>query len=170
MGMVGKFRIVASHNANLPVGFAPLEPLFAPRQGLSKDVITMQRANRKRNRAVTVRMNDREYARMQKKIAESGLSQQAYIISAVCSYPIISSDEAAVLKDISRTFADFEQQIRGMATNVNQMAHVANGQGQVASEKKLEQLAKQIRDYRRESEAIWQSIRSSITGAVHTEP
>lgn len=130
----------------------------------------MQRANRKRNRAVTVRMNDREYARMQKKIAESGLSQQAYIISAVCSYPIISSDEAAVLKDISRTFADFEQQIRGMATNVNQMAHVANGQGQVASEKKLEELAEQIRDYRRESEAIWQSIRSSITGAVHTEP
>ena len=130
----------------------------------------MQRANRKRNRAVTVRMNDREYARMQKKIAESGLSQQAYIISAVCSYPITSSDEMAELKNISRTFADFERQIRGMATNVNQMAHVANGQGQIPSEKKLEMLSEQIRDYWRESESIWQSIRSSITGDVHTEP
>ena len=130
----------------------------------------MQRANRKRNRAVTVRMNDREYARLQKKIAESGLSQQAYIISAVCSCPITSSDEMAELKEISRTFADFERQIRGMATNVNQMAHVANGQGLVPSETKLEQLSEQIRDYRRESESVWQLIRSSITGDAHTEP
>ena len=130
----------------------------------------MQRANRKRNRAVTVRMNDREYACMQKKIAESGLSQQAYIISAVCSYPITSSDEVAELKNISRTFADFERQIRGIATNVNQMAHVANGQGLVPSEKKLEQLSEQIHDYRRESEAVWQSIRSSITKGTATEP
>ena len=122
----------------------------------------MQRANRKRNRAVTVRMNDREYDRMQKKIAESGLSQQAYIISAVCSYPITSSDEVAELKNISRTFADFERQIRGIATNVNQMAHVANGQGYLSGETILLGLSDQVGIMRKDGEDVWQSIRSSI--------
>jgi hypothetical protein len=123
----------------------------------------MQRANRKRNRAITIRMNDREYALLQKKVAESDLSQQAYIISAVCNVKISSSNETSVLKDISKTFADHERQIRGMATNVNQMAHVANGHGIVPSTEELKKLSEQIREYREESEKIWQSIRSSIT-------
>ncbi|MBO4910768.1 MAG: plasmid mobilization relaxosome protein MobC [Lachnospiraceae bacterium] len=129
----------------------------------------MQRANRKRNRAITIRMNDREYALLQKKVAESDLSQQAYIISAVCNVKISSSNETSVLKDISKTFADHERQIRGMATNVNQMAHVANGHGIVPSTEELKKLSEQIREYREESEKIWQSIRSSITQQNHTE-
>ena len=164
--MAGKFRIVASHNANLPVGFAPLEPPCRP----PKDVISMSNAKRKRNRAVTVRMNDREYNRLQKKVAESGLSQQAYIIGAVCNAKITSSDEVAVLKDVSRLFADHERQVRGMATNINQMAKVANSQGSVTGEEELERISGQISDLRKESEEIWQSIRSSITGLQHMEP
>ena len=163
--MVGKFRIVASHNANLPVGFAPLEPPCRP----PKDVISMRNAKRKRNRAVTVRMSDREYDRLQKKVSESGLSQQAYIIGAVCNAKITSSDEVTVLKDVSRLFADHERQVRGMATNINQMAKVANSQGSVAGEEELKGLSDQIRDLRKESEDIWQSIRSSITGLQHME-
>ena len=170
--MVGKFRIVASHNANLPVGFAPLEPPCGPAKYVVgvKEVISMSNANRKRNRAVTVRMSDREYDRLQKKVSESGLSQQAYIIGAVCNAKITSSDEVTVLKDVSRLFADHERQVRGMATNINQMAKVANSQGSVASEAELERLSDQIRDLRKESEDIWQSIRSSITGLQHMEP
>ena len=172
LGMVGKFRIVASHNANLPVGSAPLEPPFrlpAKYVVALKDVISMSNAKRKRNRAVTVRMNDCEYDRLQKKVSESGLSQQAYIIGAVCNAKITSSDEVAVLKDLSRLFADHERQVRGMATNINQMAKVANSQGSVAGEEELERISGQISDLRKESEEIWQSIRSSITGLQHME-
>ena len=163
--MVGKFRIVASHNANLPVGFAPLEPPCRP----PKDVISMSNAKRKRNRAVTVRMNDREYDRLQKKVSESGLSQQAYIIGAVCNAKITSSDEVAALKDVSRLFADHERQVRGMATNINQMAKVANSQGSVAAQEELERISGQVSALRKESEDLWQSIRSSITGLQHME-
>ena len=130
----------------------------------------MSNANRKRNRAVTVRMSDREYDCLQKKVSESGLSQQAYIIGAICNAKITSSDEVTVLKDVSRLFADHERQVRGMATNINQMAKVANSQGSVAGEEELKGLSDQIRDLRKESEDIWQSIRSSITGLQHMEP
>ena len=122
----------------------------------------MTKVKRKRNNAVTVRMNDAEYADLQNRVSESGLSQQAFIISAVRGASITPSDEIAVLKDISKTFASLERQLRGLATNVNQMAHVANGYGVVPAAQELERLSAQLGNYRKESENVWQSIRLSI--------
>lgn len=129
----------------------------------------MKKVKRRRNKAVTVRMNETEYADFQNKVEESGLSQQAYIISAVRGATITPSDEIAVLKEISKTFADFEKQVRGLGTNVNQMAHVANGQGYLPGEEALTRLSNQLGTMRKESEQIWQSIRSSINQQKATE-
>ena len=129
----------------------------------------MKKVTRKRNKAVTVRMNETEYADFQNKVEESGLSQQAYIISAVRGATITPSDEIAVLKEISKTFADFEKQVRGLGTNVNQMARVANGQGYLPVEEALARLSDQLGNMRKESEEIWQSIRSSINQQKATE-
>lgn len=129
----------------------------------------MKKVNRRRNKAVTVRMNETEYADFQNKVEESGLSQQAYIISAVRGATITPSDEIAVLKEISKTFADFEKQVRGLGTNVNQMARVANGQGYLPVEEALARLSDQLGNMRKESEEIWQSIRSSINQQKATE-
>ena len=122
----------------------------------------MRKVKRKRNRAVTVRMNEAEYADFRNKVKESGLTQQTFIISAVRGATITPSDEIAVLKEISKTFADFEKQVRGLGINVNQMAHVANGQGYLPARETLSRLSDQLGAMRRESEVIWQSIRSSI--------
>ena len=122
----------------------------------------MNKAIRKRNKSVTIRMNETEYADFQSKVIESGLTQQAYVINAIRGATITPSNQIDVLKEISKTFADQERQFRGLATNVNQMAHVANGQGYVPSAQELEKIAAQIGIYRKESEDIWQSIRSSI--------
>ena len=129
----------------------------------------MKKVKRRRNKAVTVRMNETEYADFQNKVKESGLSQQAYIISAVRGATITPSDEIAVLKEISKTFADFEKQVRGLGTNVNQMARVANGQGYLPVEEALARLSDQLGNMRKESEEIWQSIRSSINQQKATE-
>ena len=129
----------------------------------------MKKVKRRRNKAVTVRMNETEYADFQNRVEESGLSQQAYIISAVRGATITPSDEIAVLKEISKTFADFEKQVRGLGTNVNQMAHMANGQGYLPGEEALTRLSDQLWNMRKESEKIWQSIRSSINQQKATE-
>lgn len=129
----------------------------------------MKKVKRRRNKAVTVRMNETEYADFQNRVEESGLSQQAYIISAVRGATITPSDEIAVLKEISKTFADFEKQVRGLGTNVNQMAHVANGQGYLPGEEAMTRLSDQLWNMRKESEKIWQSIRSSINQQKATE-
>lgn len=122
----------------------------------------MNKVNRRRNRAVTIRMNETEYTDFMKRVDESGLSQQSYFINAVRGAVITPSDEIAALKEISKTFAGLEQQLRGLATNVNQMAHVANGRGELPTEKDLDLLSDQLAGYRWESESLWQSIRLLI--------
>ncbi len=129
----------------------------------------MKKPNRTRNKSVTVRMNSTEYAHFHDKVEESGLTQQAYIISAVQGATITPSNQILVLKDISKTFADLEKQLRGLATNVNQMAHIANGQGYLPIENDLNYLSDQLGNYRKESEEIWQSIRSLISQQRVTE-
>ncbi len=129
----------------------------------------MNKIKRKRSKAVTVRMNKSEYADLQTKVQESGLSQQAYIISAVRGIPITPSDGIAVLKEISKNFADYEKHIRSLGTNTNQMAHVANGQGDLPTEETLLRLSVQLKDLRKEGEDIWQSIRSLIGQQKVTE-
>ena len=125
--------------------------------------------NRTRNRAVTVRMSDSEYDSLRNKVSESGLSQQSYIISAALDSSVTTSDTIDVLKDISRTFAGVEQQLRGLGTNVNQMAYIANSTGMTPSVKELEHISDQVTEYRKECNSVWQSIRSSIPKQRHTE-
>lgn len=130
----------------------------------------MHAVNRKRNRAVTVRMNEAEYADLQNRVKESGLTQQSYIIGAVSGSTIMPAEAIGALKDISMICAYNDRQLRGMATNINQIARIVNGQGIIPSEMELAEISTQIADFRKENEAVWQSIRSSIKKQSLTEP
>ena len=125
------------------------------------------KVKRRRDIAVTIRMDENEYALLQDKVKESGLTQQAYIINAIKETPIVPLEEIIVQKEVSKSFAELVRQLRGLATNVNQMARVANGTGYLPAEKVLEETAEQISEYRRKSEMIWQLIRLSIEKHHH---
>ena len=124
---------------------------------------------RSRNHIVTNRMNDDEYAVLKAKVKESGLTQQSFIISAIKGAVIASAEEIDILKDLSRTLADLVRQLRGLATNVNQIAHVANGFKIVPTIGELMQIHDEIVLFKKESEKVWQLIRSSINQQKHTE-
>ena len=130
----------------------------------------MKTANRKRNNTITIRMNDAEYDAIQNRIIESGLTQQSYMINAAMGATITSSDQVAVLKELSRTFADLVRQLRGLATNVNQMAHVANGTAILPVERELNHIAEQICTFKMKGEQLCQSIRSLINQQKATGP
>lgn len=119
--------------------------------------------NRKRNKAVTVRMSDSEYKAFRKRVDESGLLQQSYIISSLLGAPLLSQDAILELQDLSLSFASLCSQLRGLSTNVNQMAHVANGQGRLPVISELEKVSNELAEYRKENEALWRSIRSLTT-------
>ncbi len=125
---------------------------------------------RKRDKAVTIRLSKTEYEALMVKLTETGLSQQTYIISAICDARPITPEAVKELQKIAKFYADLLLQLRGMATNINQMARIANTTGDLPVIRKLEILAFETEQFRRESEQQWRSIRSLTTGHITMEP
>lgn len=118
---------------------------------------------RKRNRTITIRMSDEEYTFLQGRLSLTGQTQQSYILNAICGAKIVSEEEVKELQNMNKGFADMMRQLRGLATNVNQMAHIANGTGELPVLVALEKLKNNIEKFRKEEEQRWQSIRQLIS-------
>ncbi len=114
-------------------------------------------------------MTEGDYLAIQKRIKESGLTQQAYMINASKYGTIPSSDEIDVLVEISNTFSSLIDQLRGIATNVNQLARVANSQRNLPIVNVLMGIYKEVSMYRRESNELWRLIRLSTNQRKHME-
>ena len=81
---------------------------------------------RKRNYTVTIRMNKAEYDLLQNKVKESGQTQQAVVIHAIAGLKIASAEEVEELKKLNQILAEIISQLRGAATNLNQIARKMN--------------------------------------------
>lgn len=112
-------------------------------------------------------MNQEEYEQLQENVIASGQTQQSFIINTLSGVIIAPREEINVLKNINKNFDDLLRQIRGMATNVNQMAHLANGTGVLPTIDRLEDIADRIQYYKKECEVMWQSIRRLISQQNH---
>ena len=124
---------------------------------------------RKRNYTVTIRMNKAEYDLLQSKVKESGQTQQAVVLHAIADLKIASAEEVEELKKLSQMLAEILSQLRGAATNLNQIARKLNMDGVMPMEEVLYYLNQNIINYRKESEKIWQSIRQLISGQILME-
>ena len=124
---------------------------------------------RKRNYTVTIRMNKAEYDLLQNKVKESGQTQQAVVIHAIAGLKIASAEEVEELKTLNQILAEILSQLRGVATNINQIARKLHTDGEVPNDSTLYFLNKNILKYRKESEKIWLLIRRLISGQIHME-
>ena len=125
---------------------------------------------RKRNYTVTIRMNKAEYDLLQNKVKESGQTQQAVVIHAIAGLKIASAEEVEELKTLNQILSEILSQLRGAATNLNQIARKMNTDGFMPREDiLLYYLNKNILKYRKESEKIWLLIRRLISGQIHME-
>lgn len=118
--------------------------------------------NRRRKNSVLIRMDNDEYSQFRSKLIESGLSQQDYLVGAVCGAQIQSSEAISVLKDISKTFADIQLNIRDLSKAMNLIAENTGKNSNIADIQELQELSQKFNSYRKDSDAIWQSLRSSI--------
>ena len=117
---------------------------------------------RNRNNLVSIRYSDEEYKVLQEKIKESGQTKSAYIINATLNGKVSSADDVQEMKEQSKLLSDIYKQLRGMGTNLNQMAHVANGKGIIPSADKLIEIERVVVAVKKEVDDIWQSTRQSI--------
>lgn len=117
---------------------------------------------RNRSNCVSIRYSDEEYKVLQEKIKESGQTKSAYIINATLNGKVSSADDVQEMKEQSKLLLDIDKQLRGMGTNLNQMAHVANGKGIIPSADKLKEIERIVVALKKEVDDIWQSTRQSI--------
>ena len=122
---------------------------------------------RKRNRTISIRVSDQEYETIQKKLSETGLTQQAFILKAVEGATISTAEDTQQLKEINLKLADLLKQIKGIAVNINQMAYRATAYRELPTVQKLNEYQNENEKLRREAETIWQSIRQLISQQKH---
>ena len=117
---------------------------------------------RNRNKIVSTRYSDEEYKMLQKKIKESGQTKQAYIINATLNGKVPTANDVKEMKELSKLLSDIDKQLRGIGTNINQMAHVANGKGVLPAADTLAGIDKNIKLMKREASDIWLLTRQLI--------
>lgn len=122
----------------------------------------MKNHNLKRDISLTFRVSQEERSLIYKRMTEAGMkSRNAFLISLVKSstlYPI---------KEITKTnlmFAEAIRIIRGTATNINQLAKVANSTGQLATAEELEKALQEITKQHRVMLGLWNELRSLLSG------
>lgn len=125
---------------------------------------------RKRNYTVTIRMNKAEYELLQRKVRESGRTQQAVVIAAIAGLKIASAEEIKEFKRLNELLAEILRQLRGAASNINQIARRMNSDGFIPRGDYLTKMNENIIQYRRECEEIWRLIRRLISGQIHMAP
>lgn len=125
---------------------------------------------RKRSKSILVRFSEDEYAKLQCKLERAGVSLQTYMLNAALGVEIATSAEIEEYKAISRRLAEYEKQLRGMGTNINQMAHLANSYGSVPSINELEKLKEEVGAMRAEVHERWLLTRQSISARSHMVP
>lgn len=118
---------------------------------------------RKRNRAITIRLSEEELSQLENKIKQSGQTQQNFIIDACLKGKITSADEVTEMRNKNKLLADIDKQLRGMGTNLNQMAHIANGQGVIPTAEEMIQIANEVRQIKREVNEEWLLTRQSVS-------
>lgn len=118
--------------------------------------------NRHRSHLVRVRMNDIEYDDFQHKVAESGQTVQSYVLNAIQTGVIPDAELINKISEMSQMMADQYKQLRGIATNINQMAHNSNMEkltGEWRVEERLQDMQLQVDEMRKECMDLWQSLR-----------
>lgn len=117
---------------------------------------------RTRYKAVTVRLNEYEWNSLEERIEESGQNKQSYMINALLGAEIAPKEEINIWKDIAGQLSELVKQLRGIATNINQIAHKANATGELPLINALEEINEQVAEIRKAGDQIWLSLRQLI--------
>lgn len=128
--------------------------------------------NRHRPHMIRVRMSDEEYENFNQKLAESGQTMQSYVLNAIQSGVIPDSNLIHSVSDLSRIMETQYKQLRGMATNLNQMAYNSNLEkltGDYQAETRLQDMQRQVEEMRKESMDLWRSLRRLMAASRLTE-
>ncbi|MDE7137496.1 MAG: MobC family plasmid mobilization relaxosome protein [Ruminococcus sp.] len=108
---------------------------------------------------MTFRVSADEYEVIMKKIAESGLNNQEYILRAVLHTTIQSNTE---LKELLPELKKVSTELNRQGNNLNQIATVLNQQGYVDYKNTLPQTLEAVQNAIEGVKEVWQLLRQYL--------
>lgn len=101
--------------------------------------------NRTRPKQIVIRVSEAEFETIKKKVEQSGMSQQEYIIKALMNKPIVNTDGVkTVLPELKKQGA-----------NLNQLVKKLNENGYIDYKQELPQVEKELKD-------VWQLLKQYL--------
>ena len=116
---------------------------------------------RRRNNVVKFRLSDDELAELQQKVEESGLNRNAFLVRMIRHQTIYPADK---LSELNIRMDALLVQLRGMATNLNQITKIANSRKEVPHLGYLEKLLTGMRGFIAALQPVWNDIREALYG------
>lgn len=102
-------------------------------------------ANKSRPKQVIFRLSEEEAERFQRKVEQSGMSQQEYILKAVLEKPITNTDG---IKEII-------PELKRQGANLNQLVKKLNERGYIDYKQELPKLEKELKE-------LWQQLKQYL--------
>ncbi len=122
----------------------------------------MSNCNRSRRHSVLIRMNDDEYRDFKAKLKKSGQTQQSYLTAAINELKCLTPEEIEMLRWSNAQLADISRSIRGIGTNINQLAKYTNTEKTLPQQQVLQNAGNDIAEIKQEVNEAWQSLRQSM--------
>lgn len=102
-------------------------------------------ANKSRPKQVMFRLSEEEAEKLQRKVEQSGMSQQDYILKAVLEKPITNTDG---IKEVV-------PELKRQGANLNQITKKLNERGYIDYKQELPQLEKELKE-------VWQLLKQYL--------
>ena len=115
----------------------------------------------KRRKEIKLRLTDQECAALTDMVKQSGLSRNAFLVRMIKQQTIYPVD---TLSKTNEMLAALLAQLRGMATNMNQVAKIANTRQEVPSMNYLRYILAEIQKMKEESQPVFTSVREALYG------
>lgn len=108
---------------------------------------------------MTFRVSAEEYEIIMKKIADSGLNNQEYILRAVMQAPILKTED---LKELVIELKKQGTELNRQGNNINQIAAQLNARGFIDYKNELPQMLSALRTAQEELKSLWQLLRQYL--------
>ena len=114
---------------------------------------------RKRPIEVKFRLSPEEFALLQKNTAEAGMNRNAYLVHLITGATIYPKDQLIRL-NLEHTITN--RLLRGIATNINQIAKKTNASGQAPSKTLLLDMSQDVRVLKNNLAPLWEETRKAL--------
>ena len=115
----------------------------------------------KRRKEIKLRLTEQEFAALTDMVKQSGLSRNAFLVRMIKQQTIYPVD---TLSKTNEMLAALLAQLRGMATNMNQIAKIANSRQEVPSINYLRYILAAVQNLKEESQPVFTSLREALHG------